>query len=77
MGLPTGCVVRLGLPADRFIGHASRAEQLAEVGLDAAGLIKAVRRAMGDRADDIRQAERIAAHAARQSTGSMRPRAQA
>jgi 1-deoxy-D-xylulose-5-phosphate synthase len=41
-GLPTDHITRLGIP-DRLIGHASRAEQLAEVGLDATGLVKAVR----------------------------------
>jgi len=35
-------VTRLGLP-DRFIKHASRPEQLIEVGLDAAGIARSVR----------------------------------
>jgi 1-deoxy-D-xylulose-5-phosphate synthase len=39
-GLPTGHLRRLGLP-DRFIMHAERDEQLAEVGLDAAGIAAA------------------------------------
>src|SRR4029079_2765571 len=37
-------VTRLGLP-DRFIKHASRNEQLKEVGLDAAGIARSVRAA--------------------------------
>ena len=37
-------VTRLGVP-DRFIAHASRAEQLAECGLDARGIARAVREA--------------------------------
>ena len=39
-GLPAGHVRRLGLP-DRFILHAERDEQLAEVGLDVNGIIRA------------------------------------
>ncbi len=34
-------VTRLGLP-DRFIKHASRGEQMKEVGLDAAGIARSV-----------------------------------
>ena len=41
-GLSTERITRLGHP-DRLIGHASRKEQLAEVGLDAAGIARAVR----------------------------------
>ncbi len=40
--LPTDQIRLLGLP-DRFISQASRSEQLAEVGLDEAGMIDAVR----------------------------------
>ena len=32
-GLPTDKLVRLGMP-DRLIGHATRKEQLTEIGLD-------------------------------------------
>jgi 1-deoxy-D-xylulose-5-phosphate synthase len=39
-GLSTAHVRRLGLP-DRFVLHAERDEQLAEVGLDAAGITQA------------------------------------
>jgi 1-deoxy-D-xylulose-5-phosphate synthase len=39
-GLATGHVRRLGLP-DRFVLHAERDEQLAEVGLDVAGITRA------------------------------------
>jgi 1-deoxy-D-xylulose-5-phosphate synthase len=41
----TRLVTRLGLP-DRFIKFASRPEQLAEVGLDAAGIARSVRAAI-------------------------------
>jgi len=77
MHLPTAHVTRLGLPPDRFIEHGSRAEQLAEVGLDAEGLVAAARQALGERADDIARATRIEARAARTPSGSMHPRAQA
>lgn len=40
--LPTEHLVRLGLPADRFIPHGSRAAQLAECGIDAAGIARTV-----------------------------------
>jgi 1-deoxy-D-xylulose-5-phosphate synthase len=43
-GLDTRHVVRLGIP-DRFIEHAERPELLADLGLDVAGLCRAVRRA--------------------------------
>jgi 1-deoxy-D-xylulose-5-phosphate synthase len=43
--LPTDQVTRLGLP-DRLIGHATRKEQLAEVGLDPAGIARSVRDAI-------------------------------
>ncbi len=38
-GISTAHVRRLGLP-DRFIMHAERDEQLAEVGLDVAGIVR-------------------------------------
>ncbi len=44
-GLPTASIVRLGMP-DRLIAHATRAQQLAEVGLDTAGIAKSVRDAI-------------------------------
>jgi 1-deoxy-D-xylulose-5-phosphate synthase len=44
-GLPTDHITRLGMP-DRMIPHATRAEQLAEVGLDAAGIARSVRDAV-------------------------------
>ena len=43
--LPTTHITRLGIP-DRFIAHATRAQQLAEVGLDAAGIARAARDAV-------------------------------
>jgi 1-deoxy-D-xylulose-5-phosphate synthase len=48
-GLPTEQITRLGMP-DRLIAHATRKEQLAEVGLDPAGIARSVR-------DAIRAAE--------------------
>ena len=45
-GLPTSGVVRLGHPADRLIPFMSRGDQLAEAGIDAAGIARAVRRAV-------------------------------
>jgi 1-deoxy-D-xylulose-5-phosphate synthase len=44
-GLPTDQITRLGMP-DRLIAHATRKEQLAEVGLDPAGIEKSVRDAV-------------------------------
>jgi len=45
-------VTRLGLP-DRFIKHASRGEQLKEVGLDPAGIARSVRAAIEERAGHV------------------------
>ncbi len=42
--LPTDRLVRLGIPADRFVSHGSRKSQLAECGIDAAGIAEAVHR---------------------------------
>ena len=42
MGLNGARVCRLGMPADRFIGHGSRPSQLAECGLDATGIAAAL-----------------------------------
>ncbi|MHC4253736.1 MAG: transketolase C-terminal domain-containing protein, partial [Planctomycetota bacterium] len=44
-GIDASRVTRLGVP-DRFIAHATRAEQLAECGLDARGIAGAVREAV-------------------------------
>ncbi len=46
LGLPTDGVIRLGMAPDRFYEHGSRADQLAEAGLDAASVAAAVRRAI-------------------------------
>jgi 1-deoxy-D-xylulose-5-phosphate synthase len=43
--LPVDHLTRLGMP-DRLIGHATRQEQLTEVGLDPTGIAKAVREAV-------------------------------
>lgn len=46
MRLPTRHILRLGLP-DRFVEHGERQELLADLGLDVAGICRAVRRALG------------------------------
>ncbi|MFO0838999.1 MAG: 1-deoxy-D-xylulose-5-phosphate synthase [Phycisphaerae bacterium] len=46
LGLPTETVVRLGMAEDHFYKHGSRSGQLAEAGIDAAGIASAVRRAV-------------------------------
>ncbi len=46
MGLDTSEVTLLGMPADRFVSHGSRAGQLAESGLDATGIAASVRSAV-------------------------------
>ncbi|MCE9631328.1 MAG: 1-deoxy-D-xylulose-5-phosphate synthase [Planctomycetia bacterium] len=45
-GIHTGPIVRLGLP-DRFVEHGERAELLADLGLDAAGIAATCRRLAG------------------------------
>ena len=52
-GLDASRSVRLGLPADRFVAHGSRKEQLVEVGLDAAGLASAVLRLIEQDSDAV------------------------
>jgi 1-deoxy-D-xylulose-5-phosphate synthase len=42
-------IIRLGLP-DRFLEHAERDEQLAACGLDSAGILRAIRAALPERA---------------------------
>jgi len=56
LGLPTDRIMRLGLPTDRFIQHGQRSGQLAEVGIDAAGIASAVRRAVDDSGGPVRRA---------------------
>jgi 1-deoxy-D-xylulose-5-phosphate synthase len=56
-GIHAGPIVRLGLP-DRFVEHGERAELLADLGLDAAGIATTCRRLAG------RDASAAAAHAA-------------
>jgi 1-deoxy-D-xylulose-5-phosphate synthase len=46
LGLATDAIIRLGLAPDRFYPHGSRAGQLAEAGIDAAGIAATVRRAL-------------------------------
>src|SRR5262249_3395511 len=45
-GLDARHIIRLGIP-DRFIEHAERGELLAALGLDVAGIVNTVRRAVG------------------------------
>jgi 1-deoxy-D-xylulose-5-phosphate synthase len=53
--LPTAMITRLGMP-DRLIGHATRKEQLAEVELDPAGILKSAREALRSREALLRAA---------------------
>lgn len=46
--LPAAHLVRLGMPADRFVAHGSRAAQLAECRIDAAGIAATVRELVAD-----------------------------
>ncbi len=47
LGLAANHVIVLGMPEDRFIAHGPRAGQLAEAGIDAAGIAATVRDALG------------------------------
>lgn len=53
LGLPTKGLVRLGLPADRLVRHGSRNGQLAECGIDEAGIAAAVAEALGLRSHKL------------------------
>lgn len=53
LGLPTKGLIRLGLPADRFVRHGSRNGQLAECGIDEAGIAAAVAEALGLRSNKL------------------------
>lgn len=44
LGLDTSRLLRLGMPADRFVAHGSRAGQLAECGIDTTGIAATVHR---------------------------------
>lgn len=57
-GLATNNIVRLGIP-DRFIEHAERAELLADLGLDAKGIVQTVLGQLG-RAESEVARERVA-----------------
>ncbi len=46
LGLATDTIIRLGHAENRFYAHGSRAGQLADAGIDAAGIATAVRRAV-------------------------------
>ena len=47
MGLATPFITRLGMPANDFVPHGSRAAQLARCGMDAVGIAATVRRMLG------------------------------
>jgi 1-deoxy-D-xylulose-5-phosphate synthase len=49
-GLRVEWLTSLGMPADHFVPHGSRTGQLAEVGIDAAGIAAAAQQALADRA---------------------------
>ena len=59
LGLPTDCVSILGMPADRFVPHGSRAVQLAECSLDATGIAAVVRDAMAKSTAAERQTDTV------------------
>ncbi len=61
-GLPPANIYMLGMPVDRFIPHGARAGQLAECGLDAAGIAAAVREGLEEtgRAVDLASVPRRA-----------------
>ena len=48
MGLNIPSMLRLGLPADRFVAHGPRGGQLAECGIDATGIAAAVTKLVED-----------------------------
>lgn len=52
LGLPTDAIIRLGMAENCFYKHGSRAGQLAEAGIDAAGIAATVRRAVRARNDN-------------------------
>jgi 1-deoxy-D-xylulose-5-phosphate synthase len=58
--LPTEHIVRLGLPSDRFVAHGSRAGQLAECGIDAAGIAATVLERVREGGDQVQEALRHA-----------------
>jgi 1-deoxy-D-xylulose-5-phosphate synthase len=55
MGLAAPFMTRLGMPANDFVPHGSRATQLARCGMDAAGIAATVRKMLG--AESERRAE--------------------
>ncbi len=59
-GLSTDSVIRLGLAENFFYPHGSRAGQLAEAGIDAAGIAQATRRALGPRESGARREVKLA-----------------
>jgi hypothetical protein len=59
LGLPTDAIVRLGLAENRFYPQGSRAGQLAEAGIDAAGIAATVRTALGASTRRAAPVERI------------------
>jgi 1-deoxy-D-xylulose-5-phosphate synthase len=59
MGLAVRDFQRLGMPPDRFIAHGSRRGQMAEVGIDAAGIAAAVQRMVESGAESAPAASRV------------------
>jgi 1-deoxy-D-xylulose-5-phosphate synthase len=66
LGLPTENIIRLGLGENVFYKHGSRTGQLAEAGIDAAGIAATVRRAVRARRGGAERAPREPARAAGQ-----------
>lgn len=52
LGLPTEPIIRLGMAENRFYAHGSRAGQLADAGIDAAGIATALRKKLGVRPEE-------------------------
>jgi len=57
--LPAERLTRLGLPPDRFLRHGSRSWQLAEAGIDAAGIAQTILRLTSEQAADRAAAKRL------------------
>ncbi|MFQ5429898.1 MAG: 1-deoxy-D-xylulose-5-phosphate synthase [Phycisphaerae bacterium] len=59
LGLSAAHLTLLGMPADRFVAHGSRAGQLAECGLDAAGIAAATHEALLKHASPLARREPV------------------
>ncbi len=71
LGLPTSKSRRLGIPVDRFVGHGSRSGQLAEVGIDAAGIAAALGGLLAGEDRTQPQSQRLAGRTTRRSRSAV------